>query len=233
MIPKWASWSVVIPCYNDSARLDNNAQLLRKFCRHYGAEIIVVDDGGSGLERSFLREICDEYGFRLLIHPINRGKWAAVRTGMLQSDRTHVILADCDLAVPPWVTIRAYDKHCKASDVMVGDRNKLQTGIPAYRRFLGWCFNKVVQVVLGGVFWRLKDTQCPGKCIPRSEMIISSLREEGFAGDVELILRYHQRGFRIVPVDVSYVNDVHSTVHPFRDGVRMLLAVFRIRRRWM
>jgi len=220
--------------FNDSERLDSNAGLLAKYLRaNPHVEVIVVDDGSSELQRAFLRGICDTHGFRLLSHSGNRGKWAAIRTGAMQSNNSHIVICDADCSSAPWITIRVYEECCRSSDVMVGDRNELQEGIPFYRLLYGWCFNKIVQVVIGGVFWKFSDTQCPAKVFPINHALVAYMEEQGFAGDVEWILRYSQSGYNIVSVDVPYMNDRNSKVHPFRDGARMFTALFRIRRRWL
>jgi glycosyltransferase involved in cell wall biosynthesis len=230
----WVSYSIIVPCFNDARRLDARANLLQKFVRLNGrVEVIVVDDGSGGLDRKFLMEVCQKHNFRLLHHVSNRGKWAAIRTGALQSDRTHVVVCDADLSTAPWHTISAYERFCKPSDVMVGDRNAMETGIPIHRRAFGWVFNKCTQLILGGVFLKCRDTQCPGKVFPRYSGLVRSMEETGFAGDVEWILRYHQYGHKIVPVAVPYLNDRDSKVRPVKDGWRMLMALFRIRARWL
>lgn len=232
MIPHWVSFSVVIPCYNDGRRLFRNANKLHWWALSHNVEVIVVDDGSDDSERKFLKSVCSDNGFRLLHHSVNRGKWAAMRTGALEAKNSHVVLCDADFSVTPWETVYEYKKQCNHFDVMLGDRNKLQSGIPFYRRLYGWAFNKIVQLVLGRVFWKCRDTQCPSKVFSKSLMLIASMEEEGFVGDVEWILRYHQAGYPIRVVDVHYVNDTDSKVHPFRDGSKMFEALFRIHKRW-
>src|SRR6185312_16158605 len=96
--------SVIIPAFNEADRLPRYLEEVRghmtaAFGREY--EVIVVDDGSDDDTSGAV--ICSAEGwpeFRLLRHPVNRGKGAAVRTGMLASVGLRVLFADADGATP-------------------------------------------------------------------------------------------------------------------------------------
>ena len=78
--------SVVIPAYNEEARLTSSVKLvleyLRRGTRTY--ELIVVDDGSSdGPAGTVAAMNAAGSGILLVRHPVNLGKGAAVRTGVM------------------------------------------------------------------------------------------------------------------------------------------------------
>src|SRR5512140_1676871 len=96
--------SVVIPAYNEAARI---TEPLRQIARHLTAhhpasEIVVVDDGSTDDTRRVLEGLRPELRLPLsvLTSVENRGKGAAVRTGMLAARGELVLMSDADLSTP-------------------------------------------------------------------------------------------------------------------------------------
>ncbi len=97
--------SLVIPAYNEAARLATAFERLRPTLEVMGpelTEIVMVDDGSTD---DTMRVAHQVYGhlehFRLVQHPHNMGKGAAVRTGMAHARYPKVIVADADMSIRP------------------------------------------------------------------------------------------------------------------------------------
>jgi glycosyltransferase involved in cell wall biosynthesis len=86
------SVSAIIPCYNEGKRILPVIHILKK-CPAV-SEIIVVDDGSNQNTKKVLATLS---GIKILTHPQNLGKSAAMKTGLLSSHSSHIAFFDADL----------------------------------------------------------------------------------------------------------------------------------------
>lgn len=227
--------SVVVPAFNEAARLGPSLDRLLEFARTLpeGAEILVVDDGSHDGTAALATR--PEYQaadvLRWLHLPENRGKGAALRAGVLASTGAEVLLCDADLSTP----IEEYLKlspRLRDAAIVLGSRglaeSKIERRQPVYRELMGRMFNLAVRTIaVGGI----RDTQCGFKLL-RGEVarsVFPDLRIDRFAYDVELIWLARRRGHTVVEVGVTWVDSPASSVHAVRDSVRMLGDLLRIR----
>jgi glycosyltransferase involved in cell wall biosynthesis len=95
--------SVVIPAFNEERRLPPSLRQIEAYLRtsNRRSELIVVDDGSTDGTAATVDQLIRE-GLRLHLikHPENRGKGAAVRTGMLAATGRLVLFTDADLSTP-------------------------------------------------------------------------------------------------------------------------------------
>ena len=90
--------SVVIPCYNEFATIDAIIEAVRNSSYPH-KEIIVVDDCSSDGTRERLKEVIEPLGVvdRVIFHEVNRGKGAALRSGIAAATGDLVVIQDADL----------------------------------------------------------------------------------------------------------------------------------------
>ncbi len=163
MVP---SISIVIPAYNEAARLSRSLGRMASFLRTYQtAELLVVDDGSSDgtaeVAERYLSEDCS-VEWRVLRLPTNRGKGCAVRHGLLAARAPVALFSDADLSTPitelPKLVDLIYNGSC---DVAFGsralDRRLIETRQPFYRDRAGRAFNAALRLATGLPF---HDTQC-------------------------------------------------------------------------
>jgi dolichyl-phosphate beta-glucosyltransferase len=229
------SLSVVIPSYNEEARLPRTLREVGDFLASRGcdAEILVVDDGS----RDRTREAATAAGascplVKVLGYLDNRGKGFAVRTGFLAATREAVLVSDADLSTPIGELDRMWPFYDQGYDVVIGSRRlsgaRLEIPQPLYRRGMGRAFNLIVSTLAVRGF---QDTQCGFKLFRRaaSQEMFRGLRTRGFAFDVELLLRARRLGLRVREVPVRWINSPDSRVRVLRDSARMLREIFRMR----
>ncbi len=226
--------SIVIPAYDEAARLGPTLARIAAYLAGAGraasSEVIVVDDGSrdgtAGLARAA--------GAHVLIHPHNRGKGAAVRTGVLAATGARILVCDADLATP----IEALDQLEAALDagaeVAIGSRHlapaSIEVAQPWPRRMLGGGFRLLVRVVTGV---QVRDPMCGFKLMTRAAAhdLLGRARVERFAYDVELLALARGR-WRVAEVAVAWRHVAGSRVVLRRDALQAArdLVAIRLRR---
>ena len=92
--------SIVMPVFNEAATIINAIERVLAVDYPCRVELIVVDDGSTDGTARLLREYGDR-GVTVMCHPVNRGKGAAVVTGVRGATGTHVVILDADLEYTP------------------------------------------------------------------------------------------------------------------------------------
>ncbi len=91
--------SVIIPVYNE---VDNIQEILKRVkSTKLAWEIIVVDDGSKDGTRDVLQKLEGKGGVRVILHEHNKGKGAAVRTGLQAALGDIILIQDADLEYSP------------------------------------------------------------------------------------------------------------------------------------
>ncbi|MDR1615951.1 MAG: glycosyltransferase family 2 protein, partial [Syntrophomonadaceae bacterium] len=96
--------SLIIPCYNEARTIAECLSRVRRITegRSFGLEIIVVDDASTDGSLGILEKIAaGDPGIRVLKHEKNRGKGAALRTGLLHATGDYVGIQDADSEYDP------------------------------------------------------------------------------------------------------------------------------------
>ena len=232
-------FSVVIPCFNEAARIGATLRVTLGYLTANApeSELIVVNDGSTDGTGTIAREILAETNVatRLLENFPNRGKGAAVRSGLLAARKPIGLFSDADLSTPLTETPKLIDPIANGEiDIAVGsralDRSLIGIHQPWRREQGGRVFNVLVRVVTGLPFW---DTQCGFKAF-RLEVcrpILEAARVDGFAFDVELLLLAQRAGLRIREIPVRWNHAEGSKVSFLHDSLRMLREVIELRAR--
>jgi dolichyl-phosphate beta-glucosyltransferase len=228
--------SVVIPAYNESERLPRYLPDVVAFCQTLdgGAEVIVVDDGSKDGTAEYVAAVATaEPMVRLIRQNPNRGKGAAVRSGVLESGGRFILFTDADGATPITECSKLLEAALAGSDVVIGSR---KIGGEAARRE-----RSILRKLVGSIFYRItnllavpgiEDTQCGFKLFSRAaaRQIFPDLRETGWAFDVEILFLAQKIGLTIDELPVNWSAVEGSKIRP-KDAIRMLVALIRIRRR--
>jgi glycosyltransferase involved in cell wall biosynthesis len=189
--------SLVIPCYNEAARLPT-ADFSWLIASRPRLTLLFVDDGSTDATAEVIRRIRAAAGERVLLHRLERnvGKAEAVRHGMrmaLDHGAGIVGYADADLSTPAGELARMLARiEAGPAAVILGSRVRLLGAAirrRTHRHYLGRMFATAASVALRLPVY---DTQCGAKLFRRSDVLIRAL-EEPFRSrwifDVELLDR--------------------------------------------
>ena len=224
----YPQYSIVIPAYNEAARISNALEAVTGCIRKRGwsAEVIVVDDGSrdqtAALVRAFAAKAPE---VRLLQNPGNRGKGYSVRNGLLHSFGEVVMFTDADLSAPIEEAEGLFAAIAGGADIAIGsrwlERTRQTIRQPLYRQFFGRCFNAVTRAVMGLPY---ADTQCGFKAFTRAaaQTVFQLQTIERWGFDPEILFIALKRGYRIAEVPVSWAHDERTRMSYLKDGMRML-----------
>ena len=230
-------WSVIIPAYNEAARLPRYLKdVLAYFeARDEAYEVIVVDDGSEDGTADRVREVAAGRP-GVIVHALdrNRGKGHAVRAGMARAVGELRLMADADGATPIAEVARLEAAVTAGADLAVGSRvledPAVIREVRAHRKLSGHVFNFLLRR-LGAA--PVLDTQCGFKLFRGAvaAALFPQLTTDGFGFDVELLMLAKRRGFRVAEVAVNWADQPGSKVRVLREGPRMLYEVLAARRR--
>jgi len=229
------SYSIIIPAYNESARIGATLEKVLAHIRERGwdAEVIAVDDGSRDNTVEMIRGYADKNPrLQLLQNPGNRGKGYSVRNGMLQARGEMLLFSDADLSSPIAEADKLFGAIAEGADMAIGSRwlrRDLQTQPqPFHRQIFGRVFNLMLRITLG---LRYKDTQCGFKAFTRraAKTIFPLQQIERWGFDPELLYLARKQGLKVVEVPVEWAHSEDTRISPFRDGIRMFVEMLRIR----
>jgi dolichyl-phosphate beta-glucosyltransferase len=235
-LPSFPASSIVIPAYNESARISATLREVVACIRSRGwdTEVIVVNDGSTDTTaRQVLDFSLSAPEVRLIENPGNRGKGYSVRTGLLQSRGEIVMFTDADLSAPIAEAERLFAAILDGADIAIGsrwlDRSSQLHRQPLHRQLFGRCFNLITRL---GIGLKFHDTQCGFKAFTReaAQTVFQLQTIQGWGFDPEILFIAAKRHFRIQEVAVTWEHDERSHLSYFRDGMQMLREMAIIRR---
>lgn len=198
-------------------------------------ELVLVDDGSRDGTAAVMREAAKASPtVRAVSYRPNAGKGYAVRRGVLEASADlAVLISDADLSTP-LDDLGALERALADHDVAIGSRALALSRIGVrqawYRQWMGRGFNRLMRSITGLPF---SDTQCGFKMFrgEAAKAIFAQATVDRFAWDVEVLLIANRLGLSICEVPVRWDNSADSRVRIFRDSLRMLIDVIRIRLR--
>lgn len=231
-----ATLSLVIPAYNEEARLpslfDALATSADAAVERSGLELVetlIVDDGSTDRTQEMLSHAPVD---GLKLKPIlgfreNRGKGAAVAAGVNCAKGQYVLLADVDLSTPLEELHKLTDAMREGADLAIGSRAVAGAIVergPVHRKLLGKAFNGTVRTLTN---LDVRDTQCGFKLLQTqvAKRLLADQTCPGFAFDVELLMRADLAGLSIAEVPVLYLHDSRSSVRVVAASMQMLRDV--------
>ncbi len=252
------SLTVVLPAYNEEARLEPALDELFGYLRRRGVAardgvpgstglpgavtVLVVDDGSTDRTADLVRarpeaaeRVAVDGAERPLLEVLtvpHGGKGAAVRAGMLAADSEVVVFADADMATPPDQLVPLV-RALEDADVALGSRiqpdgSDMRASQPAWRRALGKTFHLLASIWVVGP---VQDTQCGFKGFRRdvARDVFERQQITSIVFDVEIVYLIRRRGYRFTVVPITWADRRGSRMQPGpRLALRVAWDLFRI-----
>jgi glycosyltransferase involved in cell wall biosynthesis len=221
--------SVIVPVYNERNTVVEAIRRARAAEIPLDREIIVVDDGSTDGTGDVLPALEDST-VRVVVHPENRGKGAAVRTGLAHASGDLVLIQDADLEYDPedWSRMLAPILRGKAR-VVYGSRF---TGERKNMLFWHWVGNRFLSLVTNVLYnTTLSDVETCYKLFERRLLGGIRLTSDRFGFEVEVTAKLLRTGDRIYEVPISYAGrelDEGKKI-TWRDGFQALWLLIRFR----
>jgi glycosyltransferase involved in cell wall biosynthesis len=192
-------------------------------------EIVIVDDGSTDGTRDVLRQLGDST-VRVITHDVNRGKGAAIRSGLAHVTGDLVLVQDADLEYDPedWPRLLAPVLKGRAR-VVYGSRF---TGERRNMLFLHWVGNRFLSLVTNVLYnSTLSDMETCYKLFDRRVLDGVRLQADRFDFEPEFTAKMLRRGIRIYEVPISYAGRELSEGKKitWQDGVTALWTLVKYR----
>jgi glycosyltransferase involved in cell wall biosynthesis len=221
--------SIVIPCFNEKHLLPHVIPLVKN-SPVTEREIILVDDGSTDGTSELIKAHFEKEVDKVIYHPMNMGKGAAIRSGLGAVSGDIVIIQDADLEYDPaeYPKLIAPILEGKA-DVVFGSRFM---GEGPHRVHMFWHYvgNKLL-TVLSNMFTNLNLTDME-TCykVFKTEVIKSiTIKQNGFGIEPELTAKVAKMRCRIYEVGISYYGRSYDEGKKitWKDGIKALYVIVR------
>ncbi|MDQ1377883.1 MAG: hypothetical protein QOG97_2297 [Acidimicrobiaceae bacterium] len=221
--------SVIVPVYNERNTVGEIIRRMRLVDLPIDREIIVVDDGSSDGTDKILAALQDST-IRVVSHETNRGKGAAVRTGISLARGDVVLIQDADLEYDPqqWPRLLAPLLEGRAK-VVYGSR---YLGEREATTLLRWAGDRSLSVLTALLFnATLSDIETGYKLVDRQVLDSLDLTSERFDFEPEITAKLLRRHYRIYEVPVTYAGRAGTDGRKFtwRDGLAAARTLIRLR----
>ena len=220
----------VVPAYNEASSLQDVLQ--RVYTLPLRAEVIAVDDGSTDRTAEILERFAESHGLIVIRHDRNRGKGAAVRTGIARSTGEVVLIQDADMEYDPSDVPELIRPIVEGyADVVYGSR---LTGGRPQRAYMFWhLLGNRLLALLTNVLWNttLSDMETGYKAF-RGELVRSfELTEDDFRIEPEITAHVLDRKLRLYQLPIAYYGRAYDEGKKigWRDGPPAVWTLLRLR----
>ncbi|MBM3858464.1 MAG: glycosyltransferase family 2 protein [Verrucomicrobia bacterium] len=224
--------SILMPVFNEAGTLREIVQRVRASdtCR-LEKEIILVNDASTDGTLAVLDELSRAGDLKILHHPFNRGKGAAVRTALEHATGDICLIQDADLEYDPADYPRLLQPILDGrADVVYGSRFAGGT----HRVLLFWHYmaNRFLTLLSNMLCnLNLTDMETCYKVFRRDCITDMNLTSERFGIEPELTAKLARRRYRFYETDINYSGRDYTEGKKinWKDGVAALWFIFRYR----
>ena len=214
----------VIPAFDAESSVGDIVRRTRNLIE----QVLVVDDGS----RDRTAEAARAAGARVIVHPHNRGKGCALRTGfddLFARGCAEVVTLDADGQHLPEEIPKLRGARAEGADLVLGSRSALFAQMCGRRRLANRMSSRMISFAAGQA---LEDVQTGFRLYTQALIAATGFPEHRFEAESAVVVRAVRLGFKVllVPIELGFA-DGRCTSHyrPIVDSVRIACAVTRAR----
>jgi len=221
--------SIIIPCYNEKNTIEEIIDRVLKAPLPIERELVIVDDCSRDGTRDYLRSL-DHPMINVVLHEVNKGKGAALRTGFAHASGDFLIVQDADLEYDP----DEYNRLLKPildgkADVVYGSRF---IGSESHRVLYFWhSLGNRFLTLLSNMFTNLNltDMEVCYKMFRRTILEKITLEEDRFGFEPEFTAKVARLNCAIYEVGISYYGRTYEEGKKigWKDGVRAVYVILK------
>lgn len=230
--------SIIMPVYNEIGTITEIIRRVLSAPVDLQKEVIIVDDCSTDGTREYLQDLVKRAGpalegvtFKVLFHEQNRGKGAAIHTGIAQASGTIILIQDADLEYDP----EDYPTLLKPilderADVVFG--NRFHGGAHRVLYFWHMLGNRVLTTLCNMVTnLNLTDMEVGYKAFRAEILKQIPIQSSRFGFEPEVTVKVAKLGCRIYEVPISYHGRTYAEGKKigWRDGMAALAHIIRYR----
>jgi glycosyltransferase involved in cell wall biosynthesis len=208
--------SLIIPAYNEEEAIP---KVIAEIPEEID-EIILVDDGST--DKTY--EVAKGLGIRVLRHEKNKGKVAAIKTGIKRARGDIIILTDADYTYPAEympVFIKKIEEGC---DLVIGSRFMGgECNLPLLNK-VGNKFLSIIATYISGV--TITDAQSGFRAFRKELLKELDVKAKGLEFETEMTVKAAKQGYRVLEIPINYRKRIgRSKLNPLKDGYKMFIAL--------
>ena len=229
--------SIIIPVFNETKTiLEILDRVIAAEIPNFQKEILVVDDGSTDgtrekITKAKLKDV------KVILHKVNQGKGAAVKTGIKEASGDYIIIQDADLEYDPKSIKNLTAKIAGEKSVIYGTRlnrmphlGKEESKHLFILHYFGNRFLSLVTSVLYGQW--ITDMETCYKLFPKIAVEKMKINARGFEFEPEITAKLLKRGYKIKEVPITAVPrgyDEGKKLNTVRDGAKALWYLLKYR----
>jgi len=228
--------SVIIPAFNEQSRIQFTLDDVFNFLKNqaYQSEVIVVDDASSDATTNVIKNITypkHKIDLKILQHAYNKGKGAAVKTGMLAATGDYTLFMDADNSTKI-SEIKKFMPYLKDSEIIIGSRysdsNSVKIKQPLSRQIMSRVGNQLIRLVLK---LNYVDKQCGFKLFTKdaAEDIFNRTTINRWGFDMEILVIAKELGYSIKELPVDWYNSPESQLRAGRAATETFKELLKIK----
>jgi len=224
--------SILIPVYNEDETIFKVLQIINdlKLADSIQKEVIVINDSSNDNSKSEIERFLstNSTDFILVNHSVNKGKGAAIQTGISKATGDYTIIQDADLELnPSEINTLIEQVQLNKADVVYGSRflNESKKGgtflSNSANAFLTWLSNFIFRI-------KITDMETCYKLVPTNEFKRINLKEQRFGFEPEITAKLAKNRDLIwaeVPISYNARTDEEGKKIGWKDGIRAIWCI--------
>jgi len=222
------SLSVVMPVFNEVSTIE---KIVKKVVEQpVVKELIIVDDGSTDGTRDVIKKLSSDSRIKIFFHNKNRGKGAALSTGIKHCTGDYVIFQDADLEYHPEEYPNLLAPIIRGdADVVYGSRFKGAGRAFLFHHYLG---NKFLTLLTNLLYNScITDMETCYKMFKRSVIQNIKIKSNRFNIEPEVTAKVLKRKFKLFEVPITYSGRDFSEGKKitWRDGISAIFTLIKYR----